>query len=211
MSPKRENGPSVLGRLRKKRRLKSKVGLPPGSLVVTVESSKPQVVLMGYGPSDFFEKPIDDLAEIQNFRDRFPVLWINVEGLGDPAVFTKLGEMFEIHPLVLEDILDLRQRPKFEFHAPNYFMVVQHFEYKDELETEQICLVLGKNYVLTFQEKRGDSLPTIRERIKKDKGRVRRWGSDYLSYAIFDPVIHDYFQVLEKLCARLDIVEISLL
>jgi len=137
-------------------------------------------------------------------------LWINIEGLGDPAVFTQLGEMFEIHPLVLEDILDLRQRPKFEFHAPNYFMVVQHFEYRDELETEQICLVLGKNYVLTFQEKRGDSLPTIRERIKQDKGRVRRCGADYLSYAILDTVIDHYFPVLEKLGDQLEILENSL-
>lgn len=197
-------------KLSKKRRLKSKVGLPPGSLVVTAESAKPQVVLLGYGPADFFEKPIVDIREIQSFRDQFPVLWINVEGLGDPAVFTQLGEMFEIHPLALEDILDLRQRPKFEFHAPNHFMVVQNLEFNETVTTEQICLVLGKNYVLTFQEKQGDSLAIIRERIKKDKGRIRRCGPDYLLYALLDSIIDHYFPVLEKLSDQVEMSEISL-
>jgi len=196
--------------LPKKRRLKSKVGLPPGSLVVTADSAKPQIVLMGYGPTDFFEKPIGEILEIQKFRDQFPVLWVNVEGLGDPAVFTQLGEMFDIHPLALEDILDLRQRPKFEFHAPNHFMVVQNLDFNDEVASEQICIVLGKNYVLTFQEKQGDSLAIIRERIKKDKGRIRRCGPDYLMYAILDSIIDHYFPVLEKLSDQAEVSENSL-
>ena len=123
----------------------------------------------------------------------------------------QLGERFGLHPLVVEDILNTDQRPKLEDYGEYLFVVLKSLYHSkiesDEPEIEQISLVLGPNYVLSFQERAGDEFEPVRERIRSDKGRVRKMGADYLAYSLIDLIVDTYFIVLEKLGERMEILE----
>lgn len=190
-------------RLTQKRSRKS--GLPPGSLVHTGEktSGHTLITIIDYDPSAFQEKQVTTIDECFLFRDKPSVTWINVDGLNQPEIIQKLGDCYGFHPLVLEDILSTGQRPKMEDYT-DYLYIVLKMLYPGaddrEIVIEQISLIVGPNFVLSFQEGlEGDVFTNIRERIRKDKGRIRKMGADYLVYALLDAVVDSYFGILERL------------
>jgi magnesium transporter len=126
-------------------------------------------------------------------------------------VLEQLGERFGLHPLVVEDILNTDQRPKLEDYGEYLFIVLKSHYHSDgesgDAEIEQISLVLGPNYVLSFQERAGDEFEPVRERIRSNKGRVRRQGADYLAYSLIDLIADTYFLVLERLGERMETLE----
>jgi magnesium transporter len=135
---------------------------------------------------------------------------MNVDGLHQVEILEKLGECYGLHPLVLEDILNTDQRPKMEDYGEYIYIVLKALDYNDksnEIETEQISLILGSNFVFSFQEREGDTFDPIRERIKTGKGRIRRMGADYLAYALLDSIIDNYFIILEKLGEKIELLE----
>lgn len=177
--------------------------MPPGTLAVSegVAVEKPVLTLFQYDEKNCIEKEIT-VDEIETPAGDHTVSWINVDGLGDVTVFETIGNLFGIHDLALEDILNIDQRPKIEEHD-GYFLIVLKMIYHNEndgnIEVEQVSMVLKRSVVLTFQEKRGDVFSSIRDRIRNSRGRIRKRGNDYLAFALLDAIIDHYFVVFEQL------------
>ena len=183
-------------------------GAPPGTLVTDPSAPRSVMTVLAYSPQDFVEQDVSEPQQIRDFLGRWPVVWINVEGVGDAGTVTKLGELFGLHRLALEDVLHTHQRPKVEQYGDHLFIVTRMARTGEQLETEQLSLFLGKNFVLTFQEGvPGDCLGPIRERIRKKGGRIRDAGLDYLAYALLDAVVDAYFPILEQYGERLGDLE----
>lgn len=197
---------------RQMKRRSKKSGLPPGTLVHIGEkkAETPKITVMDYDETHFQEKEIKTIEECFIFKDKPTVTWMNVDGLHQVEILEKLGECYGLHPLVLEDILNTDQRPKMEDYGEYIYIVLKALDYNDksnEIETEQISLILGSNFVFSFQEREGDTFDPIRDRIKTGKGRIRRMGADYLAYALLDSIIDNYFIILEKLGEKIELLE----
>ncbi len=193
-----------------------KAGLTPGSLVHIGKkrSEKIRISLMDYNEKEITEKRLKNIKESFPFKDKPTVTWINIDGVHDTDVIADVGKHFDVHPLVLEDILNTDQRPKIEDFEKYIFIVLKMLSYnenKKETESEQVSLILGSNFVISFQEREGDVFEYVRERIRKNKGRVRKMGSDYLAYALIDAIIDHYFIILEKMGERIEIMEDEML
>ena len=183
-------------------------GAPPGTLVTDPSAPRPVLTVLAYSPHEFVEQSVADPQQVRDFLGKWPVVWINVEGVGDATTITKLGELFGLHRLALEDVLHTHQRPKVEQYGDHLFIVARMVRLGEQLETEQLSLFLGKNFVLTFQDGvPGDCLGSIRERIRKKGGRIRDAGLDYLAYALLDAVVDAYFPILEQYGERLEEME----
>jgi len=173
-----------------------------------------KIQVMEYHNDHFSEKEIRNITEILPLKDSPMVTWVNVTGVHDTLLIESIGEAFGIHSLVLEDIANTTQRPKLEEYDGYLFAVVK-MTYLDnvsgEIVIEQISLIIGKNYVISFQEKEEDVLTGLRQRIRTGKGRIRKMGSDYLLYAILDSIVDFYFTVLEQLGDRIENLEEILL
>ena len=182
-------------------------GASPGLLVTDPDAPQPAVRLIAYRPDEFVEKKMDDIQSIHDFLGKWPVTWINVDGLGNVETIRKIGELFGLHRLTLEDIVNTHQRAKLESYPDSLFIVGRMASLSDRLETEQLSLFLGRNYVLTFQETPGDCFDPVRTRIRTSGGRIRSAGPDYLAYALLDAVIDGYFPVLEHYGEELERVE----
>ncbi len=180
-----------------------KIGLPPGALVHLGEIKTEQVelALLRYNAGQVFEKSAGALAELDLRRNEQEVLWVNLYGLHDPAILAELGRTFNLHPLVLEDILNTDQRPKVDSYEDYIYFVARFFSYDKRsmsMSSEQVSLILGRNFVLTFQERRTGSFEPVRERLRADKGTARKGGADYLAYSLLDIIVDRYFIVLEQ-------------
>ncbi len=187
-------------------------GTPPGTLVADPEAPHPVIRILAYGPEEVVEQEITEPGRVRDFLNKWPVLWLDVEGLGDVETIRTLGEVFGLHRLALEDVLSVHQRPKIEQYGEYYFIVTRMVRLGEHLETEQLSLFLGKNFILTFQEGRpGDYLNLIRERIRQKGGRIREAGLDYLAYALLDAIVDCYFPILEEYGERLEAFEDEIL
>jgi magnesium transporter len=187
-------------------------GAPPATLIADPNASHPVIHLFAYNADDVSEQEIHDPHRVRDVLDRWPVVWVDVEGLGDVETIRVLGEVFDLHGLALEDVLNTHQRPKIEQYGDYYFIVGRMVSLEKHLETEQISLFLGKNFVLTFQEGRpGDCLNTVRERIRQKRGRIREAGLDHLVYALLDAIVDSYFPILEEYGERLEAFEDEIL
>jgi magnesium transporter len=181
-------------------------------LIVDPEASHPSVRILAYGPDDLLEREIRDPRQLHDVLGKWPVLWVDVEGLGDAETIHALGEIFGLHGLALEDVVNVHQRPKIEQYGDYFFIVARMLTLGERLETEQLSLFLGKHFVLTFQEGRpGDCLEIIRERIRQKRGHIREAGIDYLAYALLDALVDCYFPILEEYGERLEAFEDEIL
>jgi magnesium transporter len=191
-----------------------KVGLAPGTLVFTgtEKTDKVTIRVLDYDEGNFKEVEIENLEDIRAYREAETVTWIDVHGLQDTSLIEKLGEMFSIHPLVLEDIVHPVQRPKMEEFDSYIFFVLRMFYFDNEnIVDEQISIVMGKNYVITFQERPGDVFNAVRERIRIGTYRIRKSKSDYLLYSLTDAIVDNYFVILEKMGDTTEDIEVDLL
>ena len=181
-----------------------KAGLPPGTLIHTGEKKveKAKISFIDYDEAQFQEKEVKTIEECFPFKDTPTVTWINIDGVHEIDIIEKLGKHFDLHPLILEDIVNTEQRPKMEDSGSYIFIVLRMLSYDEgekEIISEQVSLVLGSNFVISFQESEGSVLEPVRQRIRNGKGRIRKMGSDYLTYALVDAIVDNYFIVLEKL------------
>ncbi len=189
-----------------------KVALPPGTLVyVGAERAEPvRISVIHYDADRIEQRQVSSAGEAADFRGRPGVAWINVDGLHQLEVIEELGRRFDLHPLVLEDIVNTAQRPKLEDYGRSLFIVVKMLTWNDQaarVESEQVSLILGQDFLLTFQERPGDVFDLIRDRLRNDKGRIRRMGADYLAYALLDAILDYYFTVLEQIGDRIEVLE----
>jgi len=189
-----------------------KSGLSPGTLVHIGEqkTAEVKITIIDYDETQFQEKVVKKVEECFPFKDKPTVTWINIDALHQVDIIEKLGKHFGLHPLVLEDIVNTDQRPKIEDFVTYLFFVLKILSYniqENDVVSEQLSLILGTNFLISFQEYPGDNFEPIRERIRNDKGRVRKMGVDYLAYTLVDAIIDNYFLILEQIGDKIEAIE----
>lgn len=196
-------------KIQKKR--SEKAGLLPGTLVHIgkVHSDTTTVSYTAFNAEQIWEQDINTISECPlPAEDR--VLWVNINGVSDTATIEEVGKCFSLHPLLLEDVVNTQQRPKVEEYGEYLFIVLKMLfmnESANVINSEQVSLVLGPNYVISFQEAESQVFELVRERIRNSKGRIRQMGADYVAYSLIDAIIDNYFDVLEQLGEKIDLVE----
>ena len=181
-----------------------KVGLPPGTLVYTGNGEKEpvKITIIDYDEKHLQEHEILDCAECLPYRDSPTVTWLNIDSIQNVKVIEEIGRNFNIHPLVLEDLMNVHQRPKMENYDGYSFIVLRMLRFnedKGKIEDEQLSLIVGSSFVISFQEYEGDVFDPIRNRIREDKGIIRKSKSDYLAYTLIDTIVDNYFVIFEKI------------
>jgi magnesium transporter len=200
--------PEQKKRRHRNRHRRTPPGAAPGTLIADPTAPRPVINVLAYGPQEMVEQEVTDPQQVRDFLAKWPVIWVNVEGLGDAGVIGKLGEIFGLHQLALEDVMNVHQRPKVEQYGDYLFIVARMVRLHEHLETEQLSLFLGKNFLLTFQEGLpGDCLDPVRDRIRKQGGKIRDAGLDHLAYSLLDAVVDSYFPILEEYGERLEALE----
>ncbi|HUU96435.1 MAG TPA: magnesium/cobalt transporter CorA [Phycisphaerae bacterium] len=185
------------------------VGARPGTLVIDSHAQKPTIRVIEYTPDRVQEREVTDVEQLRESLQDGAVTWIDVQGLGDEKILRSLGEIFGLHPLALEDVVNVPQRPKIEPYDQHLLCVTRMATLCDThaIETEQISLLIGRSYLVTFQERHGDVLDPVRARIRQGKGLIRKAGPDYLGYAIIDAVIDGYYPIMEAFGEHLESLE----
>jgi magnesium transporter len=183
-----------------------KTGMPPGSLVYIGKKKHglgaPRITVIEYSETYFEERHVSSLDEVLPLKPSPCVTWINVDAVQNEALLGDFGKTFNLHPLLLEDILNTEQRPKCEHLEDTIYVILKMFDFnaaQQDVVTEQVSLVIGANFLLTFQEEVGDEFDAIRERLRANSQRLRKGGTDYLAYSLLDAVVDRYFVVLEKI------------
>lgn len=195
------------------KRRSRKAGLPPGSLVHIGDAKRDttSITRFEYDEQACRESEIRAGEECRPSPQASTVTWVNVDGVHDAAVIETLGASFALHPLVLEDILNTDQRPKVEDYGDYLYVVLKMIfpsGIGSRVTTEQVSIVLGSNFVLSFQEgEKGDVFDSLRERLRGGKGRIRREGADYLAYSLLDAIVDHYFVVLDRLGEQIEALE----
>lgn len=193
-------------------RISRKLGLKPGSVVYVgaERAEKVNINIIDYTETEYQEKKAVDIEDCFPFKDSPSVTWINVDGIHDAVIVEKIGAHFGMHPLVLEDIVNTGHRPKME-EVENYILIVLKMLYQGQedgdLKAEQVSVLFGANWVITFQETGEDVFDYVRQRIVKTVPRVRLMTTDYLGYALIDAVVDNYFIVLENIGERIEYLE----
>jgi len=193
-------------------KIKRKVGLPPGSLVHIGKQKieNVRVSLIQYDLENYSEKVCKTIDECFPAKDSTQISWINVDGLHDTETIGEIGKHFDLHPLLLEDVLNTRQRPKIEEYDDYIFFTLKMLSIGNEDEmvnSEQVSFVLGKNWLISFQEQEGDIFEGVRIRLRESKGNIRKKGSDYLLYRLIDSVVDNYFTVTEYFSDVTEVLE----
>ncbi len=190
-----------------------KVGLDSGTPLYTGDVPKKEVSisLIEYSQLNVEERQVSSISEAMNTCSENNITWINIDGLSNGKIMEDVGSIFKLHPLYLEDMLNTAQRPKFE-DCGNYFFVILKMLYyatnKQDLNIEQVSLIVGENIVISIQEdKIGDVFDSVRERIRHNKGRIRKMKSDYLAYSLIDAIVDNYFVILEELGEKVENLE----
>jgi len=189
-----------------------KAGLPPGEVVYIgkEKTEKVNIEVIDYTESRFQEKSVKNIDECLKLMKKPSVTWINITGIHETEIIKEIGNAFGLHPLMMEDIANPNQRPKVDDYEKQLFIVLKMLNYnkeRDAVDSEQVSLVFGQNYVISFQEREGDAFDPVRERIRKGIGKIRKSGADYLVYSLLDIIIDNYFMVLEKLGEKIGRVE----
>jgi len=186
-------------------------GSPPGTLEIDEDASVPNIFLIDYSPTSAVGVKLATPEECTKHLDTQSVSWVDVQGLGSEDVLLRLGKVFNLHPLVLEDVVNIPQRPKFEDYEDHELIIMHMVTPRKNGKgfiREQVSLILGENYLLTVQEEpERDCFEPVRERIRRDKTVIRQHGPDYLAYALIDAVVDGYFPVLEDYGERLEDLE----
>ncbi len=186
-------------------------GSMPGTLNIEPNAAPPVIVLIDYNEAKAVRQEVATPEECIPFLDSESVSWVDVKGLGSEDILRRLGHVFSLHPLVLEDIVNVPQRPKIEEYDEQLLIIARMITLKTSgngFVSEQVSLVLGRHYLLTVQEEpEYDCFGPIRERVRTGKGTIRKQGADYLAYALLDAIIDGFFPVLEEYGEKIEELE----
>lgn len=201
------------GRLIRKRG--KKVGAAPGTLIHigAISTEDTQINRILYSPTMLDEAILKQAAECLPPAVQSDLAWFNIDGLHNADVIKELGSIFKLHPLIMEDILNTDHRPKIEVHEDYLYIVIKMLQFREDshsIAIEQVSLIVGDNYVLSFQERPGDVFEGVRERLRSGR-RIRQMGMDYLAYALIDAIVDNYFLILEKLGDAIEDLEQELI
>lgn len=199
-----------LGASHRRKRVAPPPGAPPGALAVPVHAVETRIRSICYDAETLDERSIESLDELSELGEaEGRVTWIDVQGFANRDALERIRQVFGIHPLALADVVHVPQRPKAEMHDDRLLIVTQMALLTEagEIEVEQVSLVLGPGWVVTFQERPGDVFEPVRERVRSATGRIRQMGADFLTYALLDAVIDGYFPVIEAIGGILEQLE----
>jgi magnesium transporter len=186
-------------------------GAPPGTIVISPEARAPVLTLFAYDGERCIEAQPSTAAEIRPFLDKYPLTWVNVDGLGDARVIEDLGRLFRLDAVALEDVVNTHQRPKVDQYEGHLFIVMRMMRHEAALTEEQVSIFVGKNFVLTFQENLpGDSFGPVRQRLRSG-GPLPSKGADYLAYRLIDAIVESFFPLLEQYGELLEQLEEAVL
>ena len=200
--------------MKKYRKKNKKVGLPPGSIVYTGNQSikNLHVEIFDFNEKNLTEFDSESVEDVLKFENSGNISWININGLNNTQEIEKLGTYFKLHPLLLEDIVNVSQRSKLDEYENYIFLVCKMPHYKgNELFIEHISFVLGERFLLSFQEIDGDVFEPMRDRIRNSKGIVRKRGSDYLLFALLDLLVDNYSIIVDEISFKAESLEDLLL
>lgn len=194
------------------RKSHKRAGQIPGKMIYTgpIRKAPVNVTLLDYNAARVEERPVKDLSDLSVGKDPNSVTWINVNGIHDLVIVDQIGEIFDLHQLLRSDIVNVHQRPKAEDYQHHIYVTIKMLRWNEKsqnIDAEHVSLILGSNYVLSFQEQSGDVFEWVRERIRKDQGRIRSMRSDYLLYSLMDAIIDGYFIVIERLGDEIEDLE----
>ncbi len=184
-------------------------GSRPGTLAIPPQSPPPRIVIYQYTQDELIERPIDDVEQLADFVHTERSTWVDIQGLGDERVLRRIAELFQIEPLAMEDAVNVPQRAKSETRE-RYQVIVARLPFliePDDVDAPQVCLLLGRHHLITFQERHLGAFDPVRERLRAGIGPIRSLGPDYLAYALIDTVIDRYYPVAEELSHRLEDLE----
>lgn len=196
-----------------RKKIAGKSGAPPGTLIYVGEESfeKVRITSLSFNGKEYFEQEILQLDRVEDFVIEGNTNWINVDGVHNPEFVKAVCDKFDIHPLVQEDIVNTEQRAKMENYGEYLYFVLKMVELDDQEEegfwVEQVSIILGKNFILSFQEEPGDIWDPIRGRIRSLETRLVTMGADYLAYRLMDSIVDVYFLILENLGEKIDELE----
>lgn len=182
-------------------------GSAPGLLRSTPGATAPRVTVFAYGPHEITEFEAENIPAVARLRGHYPVIWVNVDGVGHAGTVEAVGDAFCLHRLALEDVMHVAQRPKVEDYEGHLFAVVKMARRVPALDLEQVSIFVGTDYVITFQEHPGDVFDTVRERLRAGHSKIRGAGADYLAYTVLDAIIDNYFPVVEEYVDELEAIE----
>jgi magnesium transporter len=194
---------------------RAKLGKSPGTLMHLGErKNRPvEIHIMDYNEKSINEYKIDKVSDLRSFIKPDTVTWINIDGIHDAEKIREIGEIFSLHTLLLEDLMNPEHRPKIE-HAENYiFFTLKMLNLNKDgrnIKKEQVSFFLGENWVLSFLEDPGDVFEPVRLRIRSEKGRIRGSKSDYLAYALIDVIVDHYFLIIDSISDRIEVLEWSI-
>lgn len=199
-----------------KRSASEKAGLPAGELVHVgeVHHATSTITLFDYDKDNLRIHHIDDVHALREYKDTESVTWVVIEGLTDTGLIEQLGQDFDIHPLVLEDILSTQQRPKLDEYDDYLYLVLKRFEIAGDdfhVTEEQISILLFGNILFTIKEKQDDLFKPLITRLQSEKGRIRGQSADYLAYCVLDTIVDGYFALQDALDLFADDIEEKLL
>ena len=193
---------------------KQVLGQIPGSIIYTGKKDAQKLFIESFDftKEQYTEKVLSNVQESFEYKNTDSITWINLNGLNHVDEIEKLGEHYELHPLVLEDIVNISQRPKIDEYDDYLFIALKmlYYDVNEKLVSEQVSFVLGKNYVLSFQEAEGDVFNNVRDRIRLAKGRVRTMHADYLLYILIDAIVDHYFSIIEVLSDKIEDFETAI-
>ncbi len=198
------------------KKVSKKSGTAPGTLLHIGERKTDRVhmTVVDYVSDQLSERELETVEDVLALKETPTTTWLNIDGIHDVELIEKIGRHFNIHPLTLEDILNTGQRPKVEEFEDYIYFVIKMIYVNDEtneIRSEQVSMVLGNNFLISLQEAPGDVFEPVRERIRRGRGRIRKGGVDYLTYALIDAVVDHYFVVLEKIGVVIEDLEEDLL
>jgi magnesium transporter len=184
------------------------IGARPGTLAIPPGSPPPKINVVQYDSTRVDRREITDVAELRGLHDSNRVTWVDVQGLGDEATIRAIGEAFDLHPVALENAVNVPQRAKTELYDQHQLIIARTpIIDADVVQTPQVCFIVGKRYLLTFQERYFGFFDPVRERIQAGIGAIRRAGPDYLAYAMIDAMVDRYYPVAQRLSDRLEDLE----
>jgi magnesium transporter len=197
-----------MARRRSRRQRIKPPGTAPGTLIIDPDAPRPRITVIAYGPDAHVHRTLEHPDQVKPLLGPYPVVWINVDGLGDQATIVRIGELFDIHRLALEDVTHVSQRAKVEPYAQHLFVVARmpHLQ-EGGFSTEQVSFFLSHGSLVTFQEQVGDRFDLVRQRLATGRPKIRSSGADYLCYALIDALIDGYFPAVEAFGDRLEALE----
>lgn len=177
---------------------------PPGTLQIDPAASATKINAIAYSPTGFHEQQLTKISDIQALRSTYSVVWIDIVGLGSREILDEISQSLNLHPLAMEDVVNVHQRSKADPYEDYVFVVARMLESSDDFSSEQISMFVQKGLLVSFQERPGDCWEALRTRLRQGRGRIRNGGADFLCYMLLDSIVDSYFPVLDKISEQVD-------